>query len=34
MMKSVMENAMEAKIWGLILVVRFMVAMSFWLGES
>jgi hypothetical protein len=33
MVKSVVENGMEAKIWGLVSVVRVMVAKRFWLHD-
>jgi hypothetical protein len=33
MVKSVEENGMEAKILGLVMVVRVQVAMSNWLGD-
>jgi hypothetical protein len=33
MVKSV-ENGMEAEIGGLVMVVRFLVAMRIWLGDS
>jgi hypothetical protein len=33
MMKSVVENGMEAKISGLVMVVPVMVVMRFWLGD-
>jgi hypothetical protein len=33
MVKSVVENGTEAEIWGLVLVVRVLVMMRFWLGD-
>jgi hypothetical protein len=32
-MKSVVENGMEAEIYGLAMVVRILVEMRFWLGD-